>query len=172
MRIPLYAEGARGFTPPATQSVLPGLLGLRDAKGAKTMPLRAVSEDQAEVGAGRRCRGPSPTGARGERRAGREQPEEAAGDETCLTMRGLGSEHAWGSGMSMMGAWPSSVGSARDDCSPVLIGIAIVSPGCPVSRRLPRWYGRRLPSPSATSPHRPQTSHTLRGLSHAPVDDI
>jgi len=39
----------------------------------------------------------------------------------------------------MMGAWPSPVGSARDDGPPVLIGIAIVSPGWPVLGRLPRW---------------------------------
>jgi hypothetical protein len=42
------------------------------------MPRWAVGEDKAEVGAGRRCRWPSRTGARGERLAGREQPEDAA----------------------------------------------------------------------------------------------
>jgi hypothetical protein len=42
------------------------------------MPLKAVGEDRAEVGAGLRCRWPAHTGGRGERRAGRAQPEEAA----------------------------------------------------------------------------------------------
>jgi hypothetical protein len=54
------------------------------------MPLWAVSEDKAEVGAGLRCRWPSRTGARGERLAGSEQPADAACDETCLKMRGHG----------------------------------------------------------------------------------
>jgi hypothetical protein len=31
--------------------------------------------------------------------------------------------------------------------------------------------GATLPSPRATSQHRPTTSDTLHGLSHAPVDD-
>ena len=78
MGIPLGEEGARCFSPPATQGVLPGLLCLRDAERAKTMPLEAVGEDKAEVGAGRRCRWPSRTGVRGERLAGSEQPEDAA----------------------------------------------------------------------------------------------
>jgi hypothetical protein len=42
------------------------------------MPLWAVGEETAEVCAGLRCRWPSRTGARGERLAGSEQPEEAA----------------------------------------------------------------------------------------------
>src|SRR5262249_32245360 len=88
--IPLEEEDARCFSPPAPQGVLPGLLCLRKAEGAKTMPRWAVSEATAEVCAGLRCRWPSRTGARGARRPGREQPEEAAGDETCLTMRGRG----------------------------------------------------------------------------------
>jgi hypothetical protein len=54
------------------------------------MPLWAGGEDKTEVEAGRRCRWPSRTRARGERLAGSEQPEEAAGDETSLTMRGQG----------------------------------------------------------------------------------
>jgi hypothetical protein len=78
MGSPLCEEGACCFSPPATHGVLPGLLCLRDAEGAKTMPLEAVGEDKAEVGAGRRCRWPSRTGARGERLAGSEQPEDAA----------------------------------------------------------------------------------------------
>ena len=56
MGIPLGEEGARCFSPPATRGILPGLLCLRDAERAKTMPRWAVSEDKAEVGAGRRCR--------------------------------------------------------------------------------------------------------------------
>jgi|KBSSwiStaDraftv2_1062776.scaffolds.fasta_scaffold45280_6 hypothetical protein len=52
------------------------------------MPLWAVGEDKAEVCVGLRCCSSSRTGARGEQRLGREQPEEAAGDETYLTMRG------------------------------------------------------------------------------------
>jgi hypothetical protein len=39
MGIPLGEEGARSFSPPATQGILPGLLCLRDAEGAKTMPI-------------------------------------------------------------------------------------------------------------------------------------
>jgi hypothetical protein len=42
------------------------------------MPLWAVGEDKAEGGAGLRCRWPSRTGARGERLAGSEQPEDMA----------------------------------------------------------------------------------------------
>src|SRR5215472_15507230 len=73
--------------------------------------------------------------------------------------------------MSMLGSWPSPVGSARDDGSPVLIGMSTVSPSWPGSRRLPRWEGLLLPSLRATLPHRPQMSDTLHGLSHAPVDN-
>ena len=42
------------------------------------MPRWAVGEDKAEVGAGIRYRWPFRTGARGERLAGSEQPEDAA----------------------------------------------------------------------------------------------
>ena len=76
--IPLCEEGARGFSPPAPQGVLPGLLGLREAERAKTMPLWAGGEDKAEGGAGLRYRWPFRTGAREERLAGSEQPEDAA----------------------------------------------------------------------------------------------
>lgn len=78
MRIPLGEEGARGFSPPAPQGVLPELFCLREAEGAKTMPHWAVGEDKAGVCAGLRCRWHSRTGARGERLAGREQPEDTA----------------------------------------------------------------------------------------------
>ena len=54
------------------------------------MPLWAVGEEKAEVGAGIRCRWPSRMGARGERLAGSEQPEDVSWDETYLTMRGRG----------------------------------------------------------------------------------
>src|SRR5215813_10251903 len=46
--IPLEEEDARCFSPPAPQGVLPGLLCLRKAEGAKTMPRWAVGEATAE----------------------------------------------------------------------------------------------------------------------------
>ena len=65
MGIPLGEEGARCFSPPATRGILPGLLCLRDAEGAKTMPLEASARtrprwEQADAAASpptRECKG-------------------------------------------------------------------------------------------------------------------
>src|SRR5262245_17373358 len=73
-----------------TPGFVPELTLRSEAEEAKTMPRWAGGEDKTEVEAGRRCRWPSRTRARGERVAGSGQPEEAAGDETSLTMRGQG----------------------------------------------------------------------------------
>jgi hypothetical protein len=53
------------------------LLCVLDAEGAKTMPLCAVAEEKYEACEGILCLWTFREGERGERRPGREQPEDA-----------------------------------------------------------------------------------------------